>query len=334
MTTHDTPTPDDAPARHEGATRARARSSRHPHWRRGELACLLVLVFGLVAVASLARWSEQRQQAAGKGYGTTDETETLSVKPEAVRRASLGFNGIVADWYWMRALQYVGSKAAARPDALQLDNLSSLDLKLLAPLLDAATTLDPQFLAAYEYGAVVLPTVDTEAGVRLLQKGVAANPKAWRLRYHLGYLYWQRQRFQEAGEAYRAAAQFPSAPVWLNVLAVQMQTQGGSRDAARQTYQHLFEQSEDEQLKVLAYKRLLQLRSLDERDALRNLLRAYQARARRCTESWSAVGTVLRAARFPLDAAGAPLDPAGAPYALTNGGCEVELDAHTTILRN
>jgi len=70
---------------------------------------------------------------------------------------SLGFNGLIADWYWMRALQYVGRKVMGTSEHLQLDNLNPLNLKLLAPLLETATTLDPQFMEPYEYAAVVLP---------------------------------------------------------------------------------------------------------------------------------------------------------------------------------
>src|SRR4030095_12243427 len=114
---------------------------------------------------------------------------------------SLAFNGLAADWYWLRSLQYVGRKMDAYKERFSLDDLSPLGVKSLGPLLEHATTLDPQFMAAYEFGAVVLPSIDREAAVRLVEHGIRENPRDWRLYQHLGYIHWQAGRFREASEA-------------------------------------------------------------------------------------------------------------------------------------
>src|SRR5205085_805666 len=170
------------------------------------------------------------------------QTEELYLRPATVRRMSLGFNGLAADWYWLRALQYVGRKLQNYKGEVQLDDMRPVGLNLLAPLLDSATTLDPQFLPVYEYGAVVLPAVDVDAAINLVKKGIAANPTAWRLYHHLGYIYWQRGRFTEAAEAYRQGAQVPGAPTWMSAMAAQMASEGGSRATAREIYRRMFEQ--------------------------------------------------------------------------------------------
>jgi tetratricopeptide (TPR) repeat protein len=259
--------------------------------------------------------------------------DELYLKPEQARRLSLGFNAMVADWYWMRSLQYVGRKVGAHKGALQMDDLGPLNLKILAPLLDNATTLDPQFLAVYEYGAVVLPAVDVEAAVRLINKGIAANPRAWRLYTYLGYIYWQQNRFQEASDAYGAAARVEGAPAWLAAMSAQMATKGGSRDTARVIYQSMYQQTADEQMKQLALSRLVQLQSLDELDALAGLLQAQRARAGRCPREWREVAPLLRAARFQIDASGAPLDPTGVAYAIAGETCTAELGAQSEVIR-
>ena len=56
---------------------------------------------------------------------------------------SLGYDGLLADIYWTRAVQYFGSK----------HHEGSRNFDLLAPLLEITTTLDPHLLVAYEYGA-------------------------------------------------------------------------------------------------------------------------------------------------------------------------------------
>jgi tetratricopeptide (TPR) repeat protein len=238
---------------------------------------------------------------------------------------SLAFNGLLADWYWMRSLQYVGHKIVSVPEDVPIDDLGALNLKLLAPLLDASTTLDPQFLEPYEYAAIVLPAVNVGEAIRITRKGIAANPSAWRLYQHLGYIYWQRGDFKAASETYGAGAMIPGAPPWMQAMKARMLTEGGSRTTAREIYMRMYEQSGDTSVKEMARKRLLQLDSLDQQDVIRKVLAAYFGKQNRCPSSWRDVAGLLHALRFQLDASGAPLDPSGVPYRLTNKGCDLEL---------
>ena len=132
----------------------------------------LLIVIGLGVAAGLNRWLEVNRPPADPSM----EEERLYVTGAAARRMSLSFNGLVADWYWMRSLQYVGRKILAQGEKVELNSLASLDLKLLYPLLDTATTLDPQFIPVYEYGAVVLPEINADDAIKLVRKGIENNP--------------------------------------------------------------------------------------------------------------------------------------------------------------
>jgi len=246
---------------------------------------------------------------------------------------SMGFNGLVADWYWMRSLQYIGRKILSVPEDVELDSLGQLNLKLLAPLLDTATTLDPQFLEPYEYAAVVLPDVDVVEAIRITKKGIAANPQAWRLYQHLGYIYWQQRDFKAAIETYGQGAKIPGAPSWMEAMSARMAAEGGSRGVAREIYSRMYEQAADKKVKDMALRRLMQLDSLDQRDVLTKLLAAYQARTGSCPNSWREIDGLLRASRWARDTSGAPLDPSGMAYVLAGNGCEVELNPDSQILR-
>jgi hypothetical protein len=147
----------------------------------------LVVVIGMTCATLLVRWTDTMRPPPDPNA----IDESLYLNGKTARRISLGFNGLVADWYWMRSLQYVGKKILSQPEDVAIDDLSKLNLKLLAPLLDTATTLDSEFLDPYEYAAIVLPAVDVQEAIRITQKGIDANPNAWRLYQHLGYIYWQ-----------------------------------------------------------------------------------------------------------------------------------------------
>ena len=78
---------------------------------------------------------------------------------ETVRRLTAGYSTLVADLYWIRAVQYYGGiklqvdKARATDQALPP---GTSDYALLYPLLDLTTTLDPKFNIAYRFGSIFL----------------------------------------------------------------------------------------------------------------------------------------------------------------------------------
>jgi len=286
----------------------------------------LVILVGIASAALLVRWTDSLRPPVDPNA----IDESLYLNDKTARRMSLGFNGLAADWYWMRSLQYVGKKLINSTGDISLDDLSGLNMKLLAQLLDTATTLDPEFTEPYEYAAVVLPAIDVQQAIRLTQKGINANPNAWRLYHHLGYIYWRQGQYQLASETYSRGAQIPGAPAWMEAMKAKLLSEGGSRSTAREIYTRMYEQSGDEQVKQMARKHLMRLDSLDQRDGLRKALAAYQARTGKCPESWRELGPIFRAVQIPMDQSGAPLDPSGAPYLLKAGACEVELDSKTT----
>ena len=297
-------------------------------WSSRDAALVLVVLFGLGIVVGLARKIDRTRPK----MDLTLEEEQLYLTGATAKRLSLGFNGLAADWYWMRSLQYVGGKVLNTPGT-QLDNLSQLNLKLLAPLLDTATTLDPEFLEPYEYAAVVLPGINVDESIRIVKKGIAANPSSWRLYQHLGYINWQQRNFKEAGEAYRQGAELPGAPTWMRVMQARMANEGSSRETAREIYLRMYEQAGDKHVKTVAQQHLFYLDSLDQREVLRRVLSDYQSRLGRCPASWKEMETVVRALRLPLDSTGAPLDPSGIPYVLINKQCDVDLNPKSEIPR-
>jgi len=288
---------------------------------------LLTLLIGLASVVGLSRWLDSHRPPTDSKM----DEEQLYLTGTMAKRISLGFNGLAADWYWMRSLQYVGRKIIDVPDNVPIDNLAQLNLKLLAPLIDTSTTLDPEFIEPYQYAAVVLPAVDLPEAIRLTRKGIAANPNAWRLYQHLGYIYWQQRDFQAAGEAYDQGSKLPGAPPWMVAMKAKMANEGGGRELAREIYGRLYEQAENAKVKEMARKRLLQLDSLDQRDGLRKVLAAYKTRVGRCPSSWKEVEPLLRALRVEVDSTGAPLDPTGTAYVMVSDGCDLDVDPKSEV---
>lgn len=299
-------------------------------WTRHEGVLLLIVMLGLATVVGLSRWIDSRRTPVNVSI----EEEKLYLTGNMVKRISLGFNGLVADWYWMRSLQYVGGKILSLPQNVQLDDLGKLDLRLLAPLLDNATTLDPEFMEPYEYAAIVLPGVNVQEAIRITKKGIAANPSSWRLYQHLAYIHWQNQDYEAARDTYGEGAKIPGAPPWMEAMKARMAVEGGSRNTAREIYQRMYEQAGDDQVKQMARRRLLQLDFFDDRDALRQVMGAYKSQVGKCPASWRDLEPALRAIKIRRNSAGVPIDPSGVPYLVIKDKCDLETDPKSEVPNN
>ena len=241
--------------------------------------------------------------------------ETLYIpSPAVLKRMSLGYTGLLADVYWTRVVQYFGGH----------HHEGAMEYKLLAPLLDITTTLDPNLVVAYEFGAVFLAQKppegagDPNAAVRLVERGIRENPSAWRLYYQLGFIqYIERHDYKAAAEAFERGSQVPGAHPWMKIMAATMAEHGGDPNTAKLLWTKIYESSEDKMIKANALKRLRALKVNDDVRILDQLVRAYQQRTGLLPQSWNE----LIAAGYIR---GTPVDPSGTPYRLSAGG-EVEV---------
>ncbi|HXI24019.1 MAG TPA: hypothetical protein VNG71_09090 [Pyrinomonadaceae bacterium] len=304
------------------------------------LLLISILIAGLGASVALAHVMDARRVA-----DQDQSDETLYVSGPTAKRLALGFNGLAADWYWMRSLQYVGRKIVHFEDThdarVSFSALGDLDLGQLASLLKASTTLDPQFMAPYEYGAMILPEINSDQAIDLLNYGIAANPNEWRLYQHLGYVYWQRHDYQKASELYTAGGKLAGAPPWMLAMGAHMKAEGGSRNSAREMYRHLYDSSHDKAVQDMVEKQMMRLDWLDDREIIRHVIAVYKEKNGRCPASWLEISGQLGEARMmsapnsarglKMDATGAPLDPSGVAYWLED--CDVDLGKDTQIPR-
>ncbi len=296
------------------------------------LLSVLIIVSGLFAAAYLNRVSAANRPALPESVVDND----LEVQGSRLRGFAFGGEGLVADWYWMRSLQYLGDKIISRPHgSVNIDDLTDLNPRLLYPYLDVATYLDPHFIAVYEYGAIVLPAVDPEKAIALAQKGIRSNPQNWKLYQHLGYIYWRLNRYDEAANAYETGSRIEGAAPFLGLMAGALRIQGGSRFTARAIYTEMAKGT-DEAVRETAELRLKQLDFFDEREVIDKILEEFKTANGRCAKTFGEIATKLFEQKLPggrpwgVDKERRLVDPAGTPYILDKENCSVKLDAERT----
>lgn len=298
------------------------------------VSAIAIIVFGFAAVFALNGFIETRRPPLPEGFADAD----LALQGAKLKNYSLGMNGLLADFYWMQALQYIGKKSLDSKQKVDMENLKPLNPRLLYPLLDNATDLDPQFTAVYSYGAIVLPAIDAEQAIKFTEKGIRDNPENWRLRQHLGFIYWKLGEYEKASQTYAEGAKIAGAPKFLQLLSARMKSEGGSRETSREIYRQMLDETDDSQVRENASLRLLELDWLDERDAIRNALTDFKTKNSRCAQSWREILPLLQTVKLPngkdfrLDREANLIDPTGAPYLLDKTNCDVKLDTAKTKL--
>ena len=226
--------------------------------------------------------------------------------PAMLTRLALSYDALVADLYWIRAIQYYGSRRLART--------ANQDYSLLFPLLDLTTSLDPNFSIAYRFGAFFLSEARPggagrpDLAVKLLEKAMAAHPTRWEYPFDIAFVHYRLGDYRTAASWFERAAALPDAANWLPLVAATTLATGGDTNASRLVWKNLLE-SEAQWVRDEAVRRLRQLDAIDAIAELERRTAAYEERYGDPPATWD---HMVRAGL--LD--GVPLDPAGHPYLL------------------
>jgi tetratricopeptide (TPR) repeat protein len=221
--------------------------------------------------------------------------------PQAAKKLSLGYSGLLADVYWTRVVQYFGGKHKAGTE----------EYKALAPLLNITVTLDPHLLVAYQFGSIFLAQQppdgagDVEAALALIKRGIRANPDYWRLYYSLGYLeYDEKHDFKAAAEAFEEGAKKTGAHQWMKTMAARMHAEAGDMSTARYLWSRIYEETEDQNVRQNAFMRLGSLKIDEEVPQLEKLVSQYHQKTGHWPSSWREMISVGLLKNPPVDPAG------------------------------
>jgi hypothetical protein len=256
------------------------------------------------------------------------ETRTIAQQKEELllrsgpmlKKLSLGYDSLLADIYWTRAVQYYGSRVGN----------SGEKFELLWPLLDVTTSLDPKLMIAYRFGAIFLSerapmgADRADLAVELVKRGVAANPDDWRLESDLGFLYyWHLKKYPEAAAAYLEASKKKDGPVLMKTMAAEVEAKGNSFSASRAIWTEIFETAQDPSIKKNAFQHLQSLQAQQDLLALDRYAEDYRKRTGRYPAS-------VRELYESGVLSGIPIDPAGIPYIFGPDG-KAQLDPKSPV---
>jgi tetratricopeptide (TPR) repeat protein len=274
---------------------------------------LLVLPLGFAGI-----WKLQHSIDAQKASLSEERDDVLLRSGRLVKAMSLEYAPLLADIYWTRAVQYYGNQHVR----------GKANLDLLWPLLDITTTLDPNLLTAYRFGAMFLSQkAPTGAGrpdlaVRLIQRGIQANPEYWRFYEDLGFVYYfDLKDYAKASEAFLQGSKEPNAQVWMKVMAAKVAAEGESFATSMFLWKDIYDSTVDPSVKENALLHMQLLRVQEDCKQLDALADEY---ARRHGRRPARMSELVQAGLLP----GIPADPRGFAYIFgEDGKAELNLDS-------
>lgn len=251
----------------------------------------------------------------------TPEKEDLLLRSgPLLKKLSLGYDPLLADIYWTRAVQYYGTRLQNRKGTFEL----------LGPLLNIAATLDPKLLVLYQFGGIFLsehPPAGAgraDLAVELVKRGIAANPNEWRLYHELGFLYYTRLKdYQSASQAFLDGSAVPGAPAWMKIMAARVAEHGESLETSRFIWAEVYDSTRDESVRKRAREHVESLDAAIELKRLNGISEDY----------WKKFGrfpTSIQELRNSGLVQGDLTDPAGYPYIMGPNGVP-QLDPRSPI---
>ncbi len=283
----------------------------------------LWLCYGICLICAILIKPVQDHLESRLGEGGPEPDLLFFSSPTLVKKMALGYDGLFADFYWMRVIQYYGRRDEADKRPVRYKNLSTL--------LDITTTLDPDLLDAYRTGCYFLAEADPiGAGqpleaLELLDKGIRVHPEEWRLYYTKGFIhYWFLQDYKAAGEVWLSGSRKKEAPPWMPSLAAMSFSKGGALETAIGLWQREYEESSRADIKDNARNHLISFRVTRELFRLESLIEKYKAKS----------GSYPRSLKELLGGQKreyAIVDPLGTPYDYNSHTGAVKLSPQTKV---
>lgn len=183
-----------------------------------------------------------------------------------LKRASFGYQNVVADFIYLWSIQYYG------------DPQFSPKTKYLKHTYDIITDLDPYFLDAYQTGALFMfyEGRNPSAGLDLLKKGMTKNPSAWILPADAGfYCMLKLKDNSRAATFFQAAANVPSAPTLVKRMLAGTHFRMGDKKHAYLIWAEVYQKAENGSIKQTAFQHMHDLKTLIDLEELNRGIGSY-----------------------------------------------------------
>jgi tetratricopeptide (TPR) repeat protein len=270
-------------------------------WRRLYGPALLLVALGT------ASWAQVRMEAF-RASGASGAQLLYLPSGKYLKVTSLGFPEVMADIIYIWSIQYY-SEYTETDRFRYLQHIYG----------NVITELDPKYVDPYLIGAMIMSVEahDDEMALKLLDKGIAANPEEWILPFDAGFLCYDRIRdYPRAARYFEKALDAPGAPSVVTRLHAEMYNKMGDKRASLGYWKEVLDGAGTAYVRNVASMHVHDLTIEVDLETLRAALAAWRAAKGTNPPDLEAL------ARAGL-IAGVPTDPEGNAYRYDRGTGEV-----------
>ena len=259
--------------------------------RRGLLGALL-----LVASALGAAWASSRIETQ---RGSADAGAQVLYLPsgEYLKAISLGYPEVLADAVYIWSIQYYGHYE--RADRFRY--LEHVYANVIAEL-------DPRYIDPYLIGAMIMSVEanDAEMALRLLDKGIAANPEEWILPFDAGFLCYDRLHdYPRAARYFETALRMPQVPGAVRRLHAEMYNKMGDKRASLEYWSEVAREADSDYVRNVSSMHVHDLKIEVDLETLRAAVAAWRLRDGSLPPDLQALARARLIATLPFDPEGA-----------------------------
>jgi tetratricopeptide (TPR) repeat protein len=183
--------------------------------------------------------------------GPPEEEGPYLIPAERLRPLLMGYELIVADFLWLKTVQYVGRHL-----------LTDRKFPSLYPQLLRVVSLDPYFVDAYRLGGIFLAYTDgqVDEAISLLKKGAALNPDRWEPPHDLGVIYYLLKKdYPQALYWLQKTNGLPGRPDYVSRFVARLLASTGQRETAIEMWVRIYDQTDLSWVKDIARRELAKL---------------------------------------------------------------------------
>ena len=277
------------------------------------LAAPLALVGALVPAA----WSFNQLESAGTAQ--TPGAQVLYLPSgKYLKLTSFGFPEVMADLIYIWSIQYY-SNYDAQDRFKYLEHVYG----------NVIAELDPRYIDPYLVGAMIMSMEagDHEMALRLLDKGIAANPGEWILAFDAGFIcYDQLGDYARASAYFEKAMRSPGVAPVVRRLHAEMYNKMGDKRTSLAYWQEVLASAETAYIRGVSSMHVHDLRIEVDLETLRHAVASWREKHGTDPPDLSALVRDQLISQIPLD-------PEGRPYLYDPATGEVRTQSRFSLRR-
>ncbi len=212
---------------------------------------LLILLVSVFIYSSIFHdvWESRKQVR-------TDIPAGYTIPSKFSRILSLGHQGILSDFLFLKVATFIGGKSGAG------EILNEDDWQFVIQSLNVNTDLDPYFVDPYVLaeGVLAWDAGKPEEANQLLKKGMEYRTWDWRLPFFIGFNnFYFLKDYEEASSYIMRAAELSGSPAYLKTLGARLAYYGGKSKTALLFLEEMLAEASDPLLKKRLEVRLVAL---------------------------------------------------------------------------